>query len=170
MRTKVTKNTRERYLKYTKGNKSIVAKTSLPPPLNPGPIETLEDGSILQAIKNPNSFNHSLNESLLPPLSRPNKSFDSNPRSILSLDQIEEMKNLRNSNPKIWTISALMKKFNVTRFFVSRLAPLNKEWKDKLNQEELLNLALLGEKYRQRRILRLKRASMLEESYHHFNF
>ncbi|KAG8966939.1 hypothetical protein FRC03_011010 [Tulasnella sp. 419] len=72
--------------------------------------------------------------STLPPSVR-NATY-SNQSNHLTAAQIEEIQQLRRTNPQVNTVSALAKKFNCAKIFVSSVAPLDKESRAK--REEAL--------------------------------
>ncbi|KAI8914016.1 mitochondrial ribosomal protein subunit L20-domain-containing protein [Powellomyces hirtus] len=61
-------------------------------------------------------------EARLPPRLRPYR-----PRSVLTAEQIAELKSLRTEDPDTWTVVQLARKFDVAPTFVMRVAPPPKE-------------------------------------------
>ncbi|TPX55314.1 hypothetical protein PhCBS80983_g05408 [Powellomyces hirtus] len=61
-------------------------------------------------------------EARLPPRLRPYR-----PRSVLTAEQIAELKSLRSEDPDTWTVVQLARKFDVAPTFVMRVAPPPKE-------------------------------------------
>ena len=97
------------------------------------PRISLNDGSILiykHQPKTDSTIQSDLNPSL-PPLLR--KTFP--PREKLTNTLIQELRDLRNNNPDIWTVSALSKRFNVAPDTIKRFAPCPKERKELLVKE-----------------------------------
>ena len=69
-------------------------------------------------------------------------------RSILSKDQIMEARNLRNSNPDVWTVSKLAKRYNTFPAFILKIAPFPPERKRLLQslEEDTFNKLSISKK------------------------
>lgn len=82
-----------------------------------------------------------------------------NPRSekknILSQDQIEEMRRLRQEDPTTWTRKKLAKKFNCSELFVSIAAPLDKA--TRLEKEKQQQQQSSGEEGYRRQMIKINR-------------
>lgn len=153
--------------KYTCGFRDIVARTPLPPPRFSGPSIVLDDGSILQSHTNAPEAAVSSTVSLgpLPPLTRP-----APVPLAMTADMIHEIRQLRATNPSLWSTARLAKKYAVSKQVIMRWAPLSPSEKMHRETVETERIAHLTEKYKRRMLFRLKRKEMLLESYAHFHF
>lgn len=117
------------------------------------PIIKLEDGSRL--ISKVFSGETVASEELLPPRVR-----NYPKRSILSKEQIKEMKDMRRQDPDRFTVLQLAKKFNTFPGFVLKHTQISPERKEKLELEEMVRFENLKLSDKKRMIDRMRRKAL----------
>ncbi|KAF0449699.1 ribosomal protein subunit L20 [Gigaspora margarita] len=134
-------------------NRSYTARKPIKPSKLHAPIysETiLDDGSKFMSRVSLDKPTITMDK-LPPPLKSPKE----NNHRKLTEDEINEMRELRLSNPEKWTCNELAKKFQCSPLFVGQAAPLSKERREILETRKIAQFNHMGWK---KRFVRSERA------------
>lgn len=137
---------------YTRSpTKTIPSKTPLPPSIFPSRSTVLDDGSTF-IVSSPVTSPREIDSSIL---TTPLPTYIS-----ISKETLSEIRNLRKSDPKQWTVSALAKKYNLTKLMILKWAPLHSTQRTIIDSKRQMSRHLFRKRLSEQRSI----------DYDHYNF